>query len=141
MRKKFKLVFLLMFFYLAIGQDNNRKFENANTAYNAGQFEKAVLIYKEILESGEHSAALFFNMANCYYRLNNVAESIFFFEKAKQLNPLDDDIKVNSTFAQNMAIDAVEVLPKSQITKFQEGLFGLFKQDGWAIFSVFCHGC
>ena len=36
-----------------------------------------------------------------------------------------------------MAIDAVEVLPKSQITKFQEGLFGLFKQDGWAIFSVF----
>ena len=50
-----------MFFYLAIGQDNNRKFENANTAYNAGQFEKAVLIYKEILESGEHSAALFSN--------------------------------------------------------------------------------
>ena len=48
-----------MFFYLAIGQDNNRKFENANTAYNAGQFEKAILIYKEILESGEHSAALF----------------------------------------------------------------------------------
>lgn len=137
MRKKFTLVFVLMFFYLAIGQDNNRKFENANTAYNAGQFEKAVLIYKEILESGEHSAALFFNMANCYYRLNNVAESIFFFEKAKQLNPLDDDIKVNSTFAQNMAIDAVEVLPKSQITKFQEDLFGLFKQDGWAIFSVF----
>ena len=81
MRKKFTLVFVLMFFYLAIGQDNNRKFENANTAYNAGQFEKAVLIYKEILESGEHSAALFFNMANCYYRLNNVAESIFFLRR------------------------------------------------------------
>ena len=48
MRKKFTLVFLLMFFYLAIGQDNNRKFENANSAYNAGQFEKAVLILSSV---------------------------------------------------------------------------------------------
>ena len=107
MRKQLMLFFLLLFVFLGFGQDINQTFENGNTAYNAGQFEKATMFYKEILESGEHSAALYFNIANCYYRLNNVAESIFFFEKAKQLNPLDEDIKINSTFAQNMAIDAV----------------------------------
>ena len=129
MRKQLMLFFLLLFVFLGFGQDINQTFENGNTAYNAGQFEKATMFYKEILESGEHSAALYFNIANCYYRLNNVAESIFFFEKAKQLNPLDEDIKINSTFAQNMAIDAVELLPKSQITIFQESLVGLFDQE------------
>ena len=132
------LLFTLLFLTLVFGQeDYNKAFENANTAYNVGQFEKAILLYKEILDSGEHSAALYFNIANCYYRLNNVGESIFFFEKAKQLSPIDEDIKINSTFAQNMAIDAVEVLPKSQITRFKDQLFGLFNLNGWAIVSVF----
>jgi len=127
------LFFLIFFVCMGFGQDNDQTFENANTAYNAGKFEKALLLYKQILESGEHSAALYFNMGNCYYRLNNVAESIFFFEKAKQMNPLDEDISINSAFAQNMAIDAVELLPISQVTKFKDGLVELFNQEGWAL--------
>tara|TARA_A100001015_G_scaffold236124_1_gene268190 strand:- start:262 stop:1029 length:768 start_codon:yes stop_codon:yes gene_type:complete len=133
MRKLLMLFFLIFFVCMGFGQDNDQTFENANTAYNAGKFEKALLLYKQILESGEHSAALYFNMGNCYYRLNNVAESIFFFEKAKQMNPLDEDISINSAFAQNMAIDAVELLPISQVTKFKDGLVELFNQEGWAL--------
>ena len=127
------LLFVMLFISVGFGQDNDQTFQNGNTAYNAGQFEKALLLYKKILESGEHSAALYFNIGNCYYRLNNVAESIFFFEKAKQLNPFDEDISINSAFAQNMSIDAVELLPKSQVTKFKEGLFELFNQEGWSV--------
>jgi len=94
------------------------------------------MLYKEILESGQHSAELYLNLANSYYRLNQVGESIFYFEKAKQLNPTDDDINVNSNFAQNMAIDAVEVLPKSQITQLREKTIDLFSQDAWAYFII-----
>ena len=133
MRKLLMLLFVILFISVGFGQDNDQTFENGNTAYNAGQFEKALLLYKKILESGEHSAALYFNMGNCYYRLNNVAESIFFFEKAKQLNPFDEDISINSAFAQNMAIDAVEMLPISQVTKFKDSLVELFNQEGWAL--------
>ena len=35
-----------------------------------------------------------------------------------------------------MAIDAVEVLPKSQITQLREKTIGLFSQDGWAFFII-----
>ena len=131
-----KLLMLLPVLFLccsmALGQEKETTFENANSAYNAGQYENAVMLYKEILESGQHSAELYFNLANSYYRLNQVGESIFYFEKAKQLNPTDDDINVNSNFAQNMAIDAVEVLPKSQITQLREKTIDLFSQDAWA---------
>ena len=121
---------------MALGQEKETTFENANSAYNAGQYENAVMLYKEILESGRHSAELYFNLANSYYRLNQVGESIFYFEKAKQLKPTDEDINVNSNFAQNMAIDAVEELPKSQITQLREKTIGLFSQDGWAFFII-----
>ena len=135
-----KLLMLLPVLFLccsmALGQEKETTFENANSAYNAGQYENAVMLYKEILESGRHSAELYFNLANSYYRLNQVGESIFYFEKAKQLNPTDEDINVNSNFAQNMAIDAVEVLPKSQITQLREKTIGLFSQDGWAFFII-----
>ena len=135
-----KLLMLLSVLFLccsmALGQEKETTFENANSAYNAGQFENAVMLYKEILESGRHSAELYFNLANSYYRLNQVGESIFYFEKAKQLKPTDEDINVNSNFAQNMAIDAVEVLPKSQITKLREKTIDLFSQDGWAFFII-----
>ena len=122
---------------LALGQETETTFENANSAYNAGQFEKAVMLYKEILESGQQSAELYFNLANSYYRLNQVGESIFYFEKAKQLQPMDEDININSAFAQNMAIDAVEVLPKSQFTLLEEKTIELFSQEGWAYMIVF----
>ena len=121
---------------MAYGQEKDTAFENANSAYNAGQFEKAVILYKEILEGGYHSAELYFNLANSFYRLNQVGESIFYFEKAKQLRPNDEDINLNSTFAQNMAIDAVEVLPKSQVTQLQESTIELLPQDGWAYFII-----
>ena len=136
--RKFLKFFSLLFLYcsMVLGQEKETIFENANSAYNAGQFEKAVMLYKEILESGLHSAELYFNLANSYYRLNQVGESIFYFEKAKQLKPTDEDINVNSNFAQNMAIDAVEVLPKSQITQLREKTIGLFSQDGWAFFII-----
>ena len=121
---------------MALGQEKDITFESANSAYNAGQFEKAVLLYKDIFETGQHSYEIYFNLANSYYRLNQVAESIFYFEKAKQLNPNDEDIKINSAFAQNMAIDAVELLPKSQIIQLRENTIELLSQEGWAYFAV-----
>lgn len=96
------------------------------------------MLYKEILEAGDHSAALYYNLANSYYRLNQVGESIFYFEKARQLDPKDEDLNINIVFAQNMAIDAVEVLPKSQITLLSEKIFTLFSSEGWAYFIVVC---
>ena len=133
---KLFLMLILCLGTSAWGQEKNLDFENANSAYNTGQFERAVMLYKKILEEGQHSAELYFNLANSYYRLNQVGESIFYFEKAKQLSPNDQDIIVNSSFAQNMAIDAVELLPKPQITQLQEKIIDLLTQDGWAFLSV-----
>jgi len=111
-------------------------FEQGNTAYNEGDYQKAISLYEQTLKMGQHSAALYFNLGNAYYRLNKVAESIYYFEKAKQLNPKDEDIQINGAFAQNMTIDAIENLPESQIAQFQKSLFGIFSFSTWSLLTV-----
>ena len=123
---KLKLFSFLFFFNYTFGQSPSVVFENANTAYNNAKYEKAASLYEEILDQGEHSAALYYNLANCYYRLNNVGESVFYYEKAQLLNPNDQDTKVNAAFAQNMAIDAVELLPQTQLTRMKNSFFNSF---------------
>lgn len=111
-------------------------FEQGNTAYNEGDYQKAISLYEQTFKMGQHSAALYFNLGNAYYRLNKVAESIYYFEKAKQLNPKDEDIQINGAFAQNMTIDAIENLPESQIAQFQKSLFGIFSFSTWSLLTV-----
>ena len=118
--------------YVQAQESSDEIFAQANEAYNEANYGKAVESYMQILDKGQHSAALYYNLGNAYYRLNQVAESIYFFEKAKQLAPENQDIKINSAFAQNMTIDAIEPLPQSQLTLLQTKIFSLLTLDNWS---------
>jgi len=110
--------------------------EQGNEAYNQGDYRKAIAFYEQTLSMGRHSAALYFNLGNAYYKLNDVAESVYYFEKAQQLNPKDENILVNSAFAKNMTIDSIEELPQSQIEQFKNQLYGLSSLDTWSVITV-----
>ena len=141
MRKIFDIkhgVLTLMIFFIASTLSLKAQapvsplFEEGNTAYNNGDFFKAVTLYEQTLLTGKHSASLYFNLGNAYYRLNKVTESIYNYEKAKQLDPENVDFKVNSAFAQNMTIDAIEPLPESQLSQVQNSLYALASTSIWS---------
>ena len=141
MRKIFDIkhgVLTLMIFFIASTLSLKAQapvsplFEEGNTAYNNGDFFKAVTLYEQTLLTGKHSASLYFNLGNAYYRLNKVAESIYYYEKAKQLEPKNEDFKVNSAFAKNMTIDAIEPLPESQLSQVQNSLYALASASIWS---------
>ena len=128
--------FLLFQSFMMSGQSAEARFEEGNAAYNNGNYEQAIASYESILEEGMHSAAVYFNIANAYYRVNAVAESIYFYEKAKQLNPDDADIDFNMQFSRNMTIDAIEALPKSQLVQVQYALLNWTNADGWGTVAI-----
>ena len=115
---------------------SNKIFDEGNALYNEGKFAEAIDKYKVILDSGQHSAELYFNLGNAYYKLNNVPESIYYFEKALQLNPNDSDIKNNLTYAQNMTIDAIDVQPEVGFNKLFKNLVTYFTYETWAKLSI-----
>ncbi len=124
--------------FLSFGNAQNLQlFEKATEYYNAGEYSKAIEQYDEILKSGQHSAELYFNLANCHYKLNAIGPSIYYYEKALLLDPNDQEIKNNLGYAQNMRLDAVEKMPQTEISKAYSSVLDLFSFDGWAYLAIF----
>tara|TARA_R110002167_G_scaffold13570_6_gene56213 strand:- start:2140 stop:2859 length:720 start_codon:yes stop_codon:yes gene_type:complete len=111
-------------------------FDRANTAYNQGEYEKSIADYLEILDQGQHSAALYFNLGNSYYKLNQIAPSIYYYEKALLLKPNDSEIKTNLSYARNMTLDAIEAIPEMGLSKFYNDLTQFLSFDQWAYVAV-----
>lgn len=132
-----KLIFLCFFLLGSMSfAQNDILFEEANSAYQAGDYDTAVAIYEEILDNGETSAALYYNLGNAYYKLNKVAPSIFYFEKALQLDPDDEDIKNNVEFARNMAIDDIETIEKTGFDSWFNQIISVFTFSTWALLAI-----
>lgn len=134
-----KIVFfgVLLVSYMGISQ-NTHLFEKGKEHYKNQEYEAAIESWKEILKNEETSAALYFNLGNTYYKLNQIGPSIYFYEKALQLSPNDPDIKNNLAFAENARIDFIEPIPKSIFSKWYQSITGIFSYDGWAIVSIIC---
>ena len=131
-------ILVILFSALTWGQ-NSALFEKGNTLYNEGQYAEAIDTYSKILESPEHSAEVYFNLANAHYKLNNIAPSIYYYEKALQLEPNDTDIKNNLSFAKNMTIDAIDVLPETGLQVLLKTITHSLTFDGWAqVSGVIC---
>lgn len=130
-------VYILAFLIGSVGFGQNEVlFEQANDLYNKGDFEDAISNYESILESGEHSAALYYNLANAHYKLNHIAPSIYYFEKALQLAPKDKEIQNNIAFARNMTIDAIDKTPEIGFSKISKNVTTWLTFDLWAQLSV-----
>lgn len=134
-----KLLYLLVFLFSTVNFGQNEKlFDDGKELYKNGKYQQAINSWMQIIENGEASAELYFNLGNAQYKLNKIGPSIYYYEKALQLSPNDSDIKNNLAFAENARIDAIEPLPKSVFSKWYHNIADTFTFDGWAIFTVIC---
>jgi len=133
--RSFKIIIAFLFCGLGFSQ-NSQFFEEGNRLYNEAHYYEALDKYTQILDSGEHSAELYFNMGNAHYKLNNIAPSIYFYEKALLLKPNDKEIKNNIAFARNMTIDAIDKVPEIGFSSVVNKWARSFHFETWAKFSV-----
>ncbi|WP_299213240.1 tetratricopeptide repeat protein [uncultured Aquimarina sp.] len=129
------VVFLMSMISIA---QNDQVFEKANTFYNQEQYQEAIDAYKSILDKGQESAELYYNLGNANYKLSNIGSSIYYYEKALELAPNDEDITNNLAFANNATIDAIDVIPEGVISRTINSFTNMFSFDIWAWISVFC---
>lgn len=130
------IVILFLLFSLIAAAQSDSNFEKATTAYNEGAFEKAIDLYTAILEDGQHSAALYYNLGNSYYKLNDIPNSIYFYEKALLLDPKDPEILNNLGYAQQMTLDAIDTMPETGLSKFYKGIIHTLTFDQWAYMAI-----
>jgi len=117
-------------------QTNTELFEQANELYRSDKYSEAIAFYEKIEAQGKVSSELYFNLGNSYYKINKVAPSIYNYEKALQLNPLNADAVANLVFAKRMSIDTIEELPKTVLQKIEDNYIQQLSYNQWAIISV-----
>jgi tetratricopeptide (TPR) repeat protein len=108
-----------------------------NNAYNEGMYDSALNVYHQIEKENMASTGLFYNMGNAYFKKNDVASAILYFEKAKKLSPNDEDIEYNLGIANSMIVDKIEKVPELFYKKWWNYFYNMFNADTWTVISLF----
>jgi len=112
---------------------------DANKAYTASDFKKAVLLYEQVInEQKLESSALYYNLGNSYFKLTDFPNAILNYNRALRLNPDDADIQNNLNLANAKIQDRIEPIPELFYFRWAKQLRNALSIDTWAIcFLVF----
>lgn len=123
--KKSAIYILLIIFSnsLLFAQANPQQiFKEANQYYAQKDYVKAIEKYENLIKQGNFSANIYYNLANAYYRNNNIGKAILYYHKAKRLNPNDEDINANLQLAKLKSIDKIQPIPQFFLSKWIENI-------------------
>jgi len=76
-------------------------FDSANKLYEEGKFADAASAYEKLAQSGQTSAALYFNLGNAFFKSGQMGRAIAAYRQAGQITPRDPDVRANLQFARN----------------------------------------
>lgn len=80
---RYFIIILVAFSLLGASVDDARK---ANEAYENGQYEKAISLYKKAIDEDPQNAKLYFNLASAQARSGQAQEAIRTFEQFKSMS-------------------------------------------------------
>lgn len=127
----FLFLFITQIFFAQSG------FEKGNALYKNLKYKEAAAEYESVLKTDKlQSAELYFNLGNCYYRLNQVAPAIYNYEKVLVLKPNDPATLNNLKFAKKLTIDEIKEVPKVGFAKLIHNFTSIFNFNTWAWISV-----
>ncbi len=107
-----------------------------NNAYNQGLYDSALSTYQQIIDLGLESGELYYNTGNAYFKNNDIASAILYYEKAKKLLPKDESINYNLNIANSMIVDKIDKVPELFYKKWWDFFYNFLDTDQWAIFSL-----
>jgi tetratricopeptide (TPR) repeat protein len=111
--------------------------KQALEAYQKGEYQYASELYQQMLSEGLHAFELYYNLGNAYFKQNEIAKSILYFEKALKLKPNDANTQYNLKVAQRKTIDKIEPLPELFIYRWWRNLINWQSAGSWAGITIF----
>ena len=82
-----KIILFLNIFLCLNLQANDSLFTLASEDYANQDYSLAIDKYQSILSSAIESSELYYNLGNSYYKINEIHQAIYNYEKSLKLNP------------------------------------------------------
>lgn len=120
----------------ALAEEEAVQFERANDLYRKGDYQNAAQAYEQIITNGYENAALYYDLGNAYFKLQNYPAAILEYERARRLAPRDDDILYNLRLVNLRFVDKIEPIPQLFLVDWWRALVNLYTSGGWAIIAI-----
>ncbi len=115
---------LLSISFIIIGLNSVAQMDRADSAYSAQNYTLAIQYYTQLIADNYNSAELYYNLGNAYYKNNEIGKSIWAYQKAKKIDPSNDDINYNLSFVSDLTKDKIEQSKGGIGHWFSKVLFG-----------------
>ena len=106
--------------------------QKAGEAFAAGQWQNALNFYQMIEGENLQSADLYYNIGNTYFKLDDKAHAILYYERALKLDPSHDDAAHNLEIARQLTLDKIDSVPDFILVSWFRHLRQSFSADSWA---------
>ena len=130
-----KNILLLLIFLSANIYASEILFQNANNLYKSGEYENAIALYDEIISENFVSHELYYNIGNCYYKLEKWADAIWYYEKSLQIKKTENAIQ-NLQLAKLKIVDRIEILPELFFVSWWNNIINILSIKTWQILSI-----
>ncbi len=128
MKKIFTLAIIAL---LAIDIFASTSGRQADSAYNKEDYREAINLYQQSIDNDGKSSTVYYNLANAYYRNDNLGKAILNYERALRLDPTNDDARQNLDFVRSRIQDRPED-DTSFFTRLHRSTASAFAPDTWA---------
>ncbi len=110
--------------------------ELALEAYKSENYTKSIELYEQAVSQGlsgkKESPEIYYNLANAYFRNDQLGKAILNYERALLIQPNDRDIRHNLKFARLRTEDRIESVNDFFLANWMNGIQNLFTSNGWA---------
>jgi tetratricopeptide (TPR) repeat protein len=134
--KKLLLIIFVLLSITSFAEDNTALIEKGNKAYTGKFYQQAIDCYLKIIASGYEAPELYYNLGNAYFKTEDFASAILYFEKAKKLKPYDEDINFNLKVANTKITDKIDDVPDFFLIRWYNGIANLFSFNIWAVIGI-----
>lgn len=131
--RRFNLVIILFFTSLWGSDQADYLFQQGVDAYQKSDYQAAVAHFEAALQQGQESDALYYNLGNACYKLGEIGRAILYYERAKKMNPADDDINFNLAIAQLRVVDKIPSPETDFIFKLWNGIKNILSLEHYAV--------
>lgn len=97
-------------------------FEKANSEYKLAKYQSAIALYDSLIKMGYEESDLFYNLGCAYFKKGELGLSKLYYEKARILNPGDQDILHSLSVVNARLIDKVEPVPQLFVIRWWNDL-------------------
>ena len=131
----FRLIIAVLFILqpAAFAADSKTIWDDAAACYDRGDYIGASEQYSKLIERGDVTPELYYNLGSSYFKSNKLGLSIWAYRRALKTDPGMDQARVNLEYVRQFNVDKIEVKGGGFIIDIWRSITGLTSANGYLL--------